>query len=162
MRRPSRTKKPPLMNPSVACGFSLNSRTRPPSMHHLAEAARRADRGDGGHLAVRAVERDGGADVDVGDAVAVGEQEGLVALDVAAHRRHPAAGHGLLAGLGQRDLPVLLVVPAQHLDGAVLAEGDGEVGRHGLVVEEELLDEPSPCSRGRARTRAPRGGRRSS
>ena len=58
---------------------------------------------------MRLVERDQLPDVDVGDAVAVGQQEQVLGLDVAADRRDASAGHGVLAGLGERDVPVFRV-----------------------------------------------------
>ncbi len=104
------------MNPSLACGFSLNSVTRPPSM-------RISPKRPGGRTAVTVAtlpwarwNSDELRDVHVGDAVTVGEQEGLVALDVPADRRDPAAGHGVLPGLGECHPPVLLAVPAVELD----------------------------------------------
>ena len=57
-RSPARsTKKPPLIQPSPICGFSVNSATRSPSKIEPAEARRRAHGRDGRELAVRPVER---------------------------------------------------------------------------------------------------------
>ena len=59
--------------------------------------------GDRADAAVGAVEVDERADVDVAQAVAVGEDEG-VGVDVVADAVEPAPGARVQPGLGQRDL----------------------------------------------------------
>ena len=71
-----------------------------------AEAAGRLHGGDGGERTLLAVVVDQRRDVDVGEAVAVGEAEGLVA-DVAQHALETSAGHRVLAGVHERHLPRL-------------------------------------------------------
>src|SRR5262249_15172846 len=108
----------------------------------LAEAARRPHGRDGAGLAVAEVELDQAADVEVADAVAVGEQE-VAALEVAAGALDAGAGHGGEAGLGEGDVPVLDdagVVDGEGLGGA---EVEADVGVQAGVVEEVLLDDPA-------------------
>ena len=57
-----------------------------------AEAGDGLDAGEGGQLAVLLVEGDGGGDVDVGHAVAVGHAEGLVAFEILCDAAQTAAG----------------------------------------------------------------------
>ena len=54
-----------------------------------------------------AVEGDQGVDVDVRQAVAVGDAEQVVVVEVAAHALDAGAGHGVEAGVDERDAPVL-------------------------------------------------------
>src|SRR5439155_128654 len=82
--------------------------------------------GGGGQPAVGAVEGQQGRDVDVGQAVAVGDHEGVVVLDVAADPGDAAAGHGVLAGVGQGDLEVLLAVAVEVVDAGLAAQLDPE------------------------------------
>src|SRR5207247_881216 len=92
---------------------------------HRPEASRRLDGGHRGEDAAALVEANQLSDVDVADAVAVREAEGLVGK-VLPDPAHTAAGHRLLAGVDQRHAP--------RLDGSrvddrlVLAEVEGDVG----------------------------------
>ena len=88
------------------------------------EAAWRLHRGERGEGALLAVERQLGPDVDVGDAVAVGEAEGLV--EVVGHPLDPSTGQRALTGVDERDPPRLGGVLV-HLDGVVL-DVDRDVG----------------------------------
>ena len=72
------TKKPPLIQPSLSSAFSWNVGDLVAVEADAAEAGRRPHRGDRRQLAVRLVEVEQLGDVDVGDAVAVGQQERLV------------------------------------------------------------------------------------
>ena len=68
---------------------------------------------------MRTVERDQLADVDVGEAVAVGDDERSV--EVAGDPLHPAAGHRGRAGVGEGDLPVDFAVIGEVLHVALRA-----------------------------------------
>ena len=133
------TKKPPLTKPPSPLGFSRKPVTRSPSQFEHAEPPRRIDGRDGRQSAVRAVESDGGRDVDVGDAVAVGQAEG-VALDVFQDAREPAARHRRLAGVDQRDAPVLGFV-AMRGDGAAPLRSKVTSDMMQRIVGEEFLDQ---------------------
>ena len=120
--------------------FSRKPSTRRPSAREVerAEAAGLLHRGDGGEAPLLAVEADGVGDVEVGDAVAVGQAEGLVA-DVVADPPQPAAGHGLEPGVGEGDAP-RLGGDAVDLDG-VGREVDRQVVGAVEELEEVFLDE---------------------
>ena len=66
---------PPLIQPSPICGFSVNSDDAIAVEDQPAEAGRRPHRGDRRDPPVLTVEGDELVEVDVGDAVAVGEHE---------------------------------------------------------------------------------------
>ena len=112
---------------------------------HDPEARQRADRGHGGEAAVRLVERQQRREVDVGQAVAVGDHAPLVA-DVLLDPLHAPTRHGALAGVGHGDLPAVLLVRAVVGQLGRLAEPDGEVVGAALVVEEEVLDHLAPVA----------------
>ena len=76
-------------------------------------------------------------DVDVGDAVAVGQHEGVVA-DVLADSLDPAAGLRLGSGVDERHPPRLGGVLVDH--HRVVAHVEGHVGHVQEVVREVLLD----------------------
>ena len=96
---------------------------------------------DGDEFAARAVRGQERADVDVRDAVAVGQEKGVVVVPQVPRRaRYAAAGHGVDADVGQRDLPVGLDRAVVVGDGPVLAEPDRDVGRVGVEVQ-EVVDE---------------------
>ena len=99
-RRGSRTMKPPLIQPSPICDFSVK-RDRSPSPKTISpKRDGRTNSRDGRDLAVRAVELEQPAEVDVRDAVAVGEQERLVA-EPASQATDAAAGGRVLAGVDE-------------------------------------------------------------
>ena len=95
------------------------------------------------------MEGDFGADVDVRQAVAVGHAERLARVQVLAHLQQPAAGHGLLAGVHQRDLPrlaaaiVVLDPVLPHVEGHVrlVQEVVREVLLHDVTLVAEAHDE---------------------
>ena len=99
------------------------------------------DAGEGDQLAVRLVEGDGGLDVDVGEAVAVGHQERVVriAFEVLGDAAQAASGAGVVAGVDQGDAPRLGDgVVDGHL---VVGDVEGDVGGVQEVVGEVLLDD---------------------
>ncbi len=104
-----------------------------------AEAPGRLHRGHGGQLAVFLVEGERGADVDVGDAVAIGEAECFIVLDVLAHALQAAAGQRVGAGVDQRDFP-RLGMALVHFH-AVLLQVEGDVRGMQEIVGEEFLDD---------------------
>ena len=108
----------------------------------LAEAGGRVDAEDGADVAMRLVVRQLGRKVRVGDAVAVGHREhGVVVAEVTGGGLgHAGAGHRVLAGIGERDVPVLVVVDRVRLDGVGL-QADGAVAGHRRVVQEVRLDD---------------------
>ena len=100
-----------MIQPPSPTGFSREGGDRVADQLERAEAARGAHRGDGRLPAVAAVELDRGADVDVADAVAVGQAESLVvAADIAT--RLAAARRSCVSGPVSTSvtLPVLGVV----------------------------------------------------
>ena len=54
--------------------------------------------------------RSAAPNVDVADAVAIGEAEGFFVLDIGGHALQAPAGHRVLAGVDQRDPPGLRVL----------------------------------------------------
>src|SRR6185369_1465427 len=90
-------------------------------------------------LAVGTVERELRGDVDVGDAVAVGEAEALLVGDVVADAPQPAAGHRALAGVDQRHAPRLGVLLVHF--HRVLGHVERDVRHVQEVVGEVLLDD---------------------
>ena len=103
-----------------------------------AEAPERLHGRDRGQLAVRPVEVEQLRDVHVGDAVAVGQHERVVA-HVLPHPLDPAAGLRLGAGVDQRHAPRLGGVLVDH--HGVVAHVEGHVGHVQEVVGEVLLDD---------------------
>src|SRR5258708_18929186 len=71
---------------------------------HRAEAARWLDGRHGSKPVLRLVESDEGGHVDVGESVAIGEAEILIA-EIRAGALQAAAGHGVLSGIYQRHPP---------------------------------------------------------
>src|SRR5262249_54426129 len=108
----------------------------------LAEAARRAHRGDGGRLAVTSMKREQMVQVYVGQTVAVG-QEKCVALDVFLDALEAAAGHRVQPGFRERDVPVFGHALPVDLKRIVLAERQRYVGLSQMVFEEKALDRPA-------------------
>ena len=101
--------------------------------------------------AVGAVEGEQRRDVDVGDAVAVGQQERLAA-EVAGDALDASAGLRVGAGVDERDAPGLdLAVVDLH---AALLQVERDVRVVQDVVGEVLLDRRSPCSPGTRRSRS--------
>ena len=82
---------------------------------------------------------DDGAEVYVGDAVAVGHHEG-VAVNVLLDLLDAPARQRLKSGVGERDVEVLLLVLVVVRDAVLTTEADCEVVVHRLVVQEVLLD----------------------
>ena len=78
-------------------------------------------------------------DIDIGNAVAVSEAEGLFVLHIGQDALEAAAGHGGSAGIDQRDAPGLGDV-AVHLH-LVVHDVDGDIGGVEIVVGEIFLDE---------------------
>ena len=104
-----------------------------------AVAAGRLHRSDGRQLAVRAVERDQRADIDIGHAVAVGEAERLFAAHVVGHSAQAPAGHRIVAGVHERDAP-RLGLALVHLH-RVVGDVEGDIGHVQKVVGEIFLDD---------------------
>src|ERR1043165_9467883 len=103
-----------------------------------AEPAGRLDRGHRRPAAFAAMEGDQLGDVDVADAVAVGEAEGAV-LEEPAHPPQPPAGHRALPGVHQGDPPGLdLGGTDVHL---VPAEVEGDIRAAQPVIGEVFLDQ---------------------
>ena len=116
----STTKNPPLIQPISLSGFSWKRLTVSllVNVEH-AEPAGRWHRSYGCQTSLLAMEVHQSANVDVGNAVAVGKAKRLVA-DVRSDPLDPAAGHRAQTGVDQRDLPALVRLAVKvHL---VLAE----------------------------------------
>ena len=103
-----------------------------------AEPSGGVDGGDGGEPAVALVELDQFLDINVGYAVAVGQEEGLVAY-VLSYAFYPSAGHGLETGVDDGDLP-LLGGGVVDYGFFVVGEVEGDVAAVEEVVGEVLLD----------------------
>ncbi len=112
---------------------------------HDTEARQRPDRGDGCEPPMGFMEVEQCRDVDIGEAVAIGDHEAFVA-DVVLDPLDATTGHGGLARVGDGHLPTGLVMGAVVRDLGGLAEADGEVVRAALVVEEEVLDVLTPVA----------------
>ena len=85
------------------------------------------------------VKADEGADVDIADAITVGEAEALFVLQETTDPSQAAAGLGMFAGVHQGDAPGFGVA-LEDVD-VVGAEIDGEVGVVEQVVGEIFLDQ---------------------
>ena len=103
-----------------------------------AEFVARVGSEDGEPGAGAFVEGDFIGDVCVGHAVAVGEQETLVA-DVLADAPDASAGHGVQSGVDHGDAPVFAVV-VENFD-AVVREVDGHIAVVAEIVGEVFLDD---------------------
>src|SRR3546814_9316811 len=101
-----------------------------------AETARRPYGGQGGQRAAAAMERELPGDVDVGDAVAIGETEGI-AVEIGPDALDPPPRHRSLAGVDQRYTPGLEAVamgfprPVVQVAGDVGSTEEGRVGTEG-------------------------------
>lgn len=94
---------------------------------------------EGDELAVCLVEGDGGLDVDVGEAVAIGHQERVFAFEVLCDAAQAASCARVVAGVDQGDAPGLGDgVVHGHL---VVGDVEGDVGGVQEVVGEVLLDD---------------------
>src|ERR1035437_7049552 len=71
--------------------------------HEGSEAARRVDCGNGADLSRFLMALDAFVDVDIGDAVAVGEQKSLTRIDVLLDRLYAITGEAFIAGIGEGD-----------------------------------------------------------
>ncbi|MNT00499.1 hypothetical protein D3C72_1349330 [compost metagenome] len=76
--------------------------------------------------------------VDIRNAVAIGEAERLFILEVTAGTQQTATGHGFFAGVDERDAPRLAVILV-HVH-AVFTHVEGDVRGVQEVVGEEVLD----------------------
>ena len=92
-----------------AVGFFAESGDGAFADGELAEATGGFHGGSGGDCPVGFVKLDGGVEVAVGDAVAIGEQE-IFILHMRQSARETTAGLGGGAGVEQRHVPVLLIV----------------------------------------------------
>ena len=79
-------------------------------------------------------------DVDVADAVAVGQHEALLVAQVGGKPAEPAARHRLLAGFDEGDAPIRFFVGGGQPLDALGAELHREVAVQQVVVEEVVLD----------------------
>ena len=102
-----------------------------------AEAAWWLGGGEGGEFALFPVEGDQGRDVDVADAIAIGEAK-VVAVEIRADALEATAGHGLLAGIHQGHAPGLRML-FMYLH-AVGPQVEGDIGHVQEVVGEVFLD----------------------
>lgn len=109
----------------------------------LTKAAGRTHRRDGGDFAVGTVEGDQLMKIEVGHAVTVGQTKQFVLLDVTTHGRQAAAGLCAEPRFSKRHAPVFFSRPIVDVDRRTRAEVDGDIRRHGAVVEKEFLDEPA-------------------
>ncbi len=107
---------------------------------HNSESARRLHGGHRGHSSGARVACSQGIDVDIGEAIPVGDEERLV-IEVPCGLEYPAAGHGRLAGVRDGHGPARLIMCTVEIDGIPLAELHREVVVASLVVEEVLLDD---------------------
>src|SRR5208337_1034781 len=85
------------------------------------------------------------SDVQVGNAIAVGQKERVVIYVLLDPFRAPT-GHCGQAGVSQGDLEILFAVYVVELDLRLAPEADGEVVVHCLVVQEVLFDHVAAIS----------------
>ncbi len=108
----------------------------------LPEPATRPDAREHGGLPRAPVLREKLRDIHVADAVTVGQTEPLRVLEVTTRMPDPCAGFRLLPRVREGDAPVRFLRGPVELNLRVTAQGHGDVGDHGLVLEKELLDRP--------------------
>src|SRR5438270_10690933 len=108
----------------------------------LAEASGRPHGGNRADLAVTAMEIEQVTEVDVRQAVAVGQKE-IVPFDIAFDALDPATGHGVESGLGERHVPVFLGKPAVERQLLRSAQVTAKIGVGQVVIEEIALDRPA-------------------
>lgn len=102
-------------------------------------ATRWANSGNRGPLAMIPVEGDQGTDVDVAQAIAVSEAEGVFALEIVTNALESSAGLGVIAGVDQRDAPGLGVALVYfHVVGGHV---EGHIRHVQEVVGEVFLDD---------------------
>ena len=106
----------------------------------FAESPRRMHGGNGADFLRGLVLPDDGGDVDVADAVAVGEKKGVVIAEVFLDLADAGGGHGLLAGVGEGDGPVFLAMVRVKFHGGLGAEAQRGVARVPQVIAEVVLD----------------------
>ena len=101
---------------TIALGFFLKtSHSIPLNQMQRAKGSRWLNRGEGGQFPSRTMGGDGGADVDIGNAIAVGEAEGFI-THVALHPLQTAARKGGFPGIHQGDLTGLGIFYAPPSD----------------------------------------------
>ena len=106
----------------------------------LAEAAWWVDGCEGADFVGLGVEGDGGGDINVADAVAVGEEKVGVVADVFFDEFDAVGGHGIFAGFGECDFPVFFGVVGMEGDVWCASEGEGGVAGVPEVVAEVVAD----------------------
>jgi hypothetical protein len=79
--------------------------------------------------------------IDITDAVTVGQHERRRATEVGGGPADPRTGAAEQSGLREGDLPLLLTVVVVEVLTMTVAHVQGEVGHLGLVVEEVALDQ---------------------
>lgn len=94
---------------------------------------------DGCQSTVRAMEFEKLADVDISDAITIGDHE-RVAINVSLDSLDPAAGHRLLTGIRQCDLEILLVMSVEIVDAGLASQVNREVIIHGFIIQKILLN----------------------
>src|SRR3954454_17066974 len=83
---------------------------------------------------------DCGGDVDASDTISVGQQEGVVVLEIFPDAMNAFAGHRISAGIGERDLPILLGVTGMKFGLWLLAEEERRVANIPEIIPEVLLN----------------------
>src|SRR5689334_5905086 len=109
------------------------------------EAGNRTKRGYRRQLPMTLVKLDQPSDVNIADAVPIGHHETIV-RDVFLGTFQTPSRHRFQARLGQRDAKVLFLVIVVVLDAGLLAEANGEIIVHRLVVQKVLLDHVAPIA----------------
>src|SRR5262249_54919736 len=95
--------------------------------------------GYGGKAALAAVKGNAFGDVDVGNAVTVGQAKRIVITDIRQDFLDPAADHGVFAGIDQGYAPGFGML-LQNLH-PVFAQVEGDVGLMQKIVREIFLDD---------------------
>src|SRR6266404_965105 len=106
-----------------------------------AESRRRPHAGHRGLAAVIGVEGKLCADIDVGQAVSVGHTKWFAGIQVFSHLQEPAAGHAVLAGIDESDLPGL--ASAIVILDPVLRHVEGDIGLMQEIIRKIFLDDIS-------------------
>src|SRR5205823_1114214 len=83
---------------------------------------------------------DGGRNVDAPDTISVGEQEGVVILEIFADAMNALTRHRICAGIGQRNLPILFRVPGMKFSLWLLSEEQRRVANVPEIIPEVFLN----------------------
>ena len=132
-------KKTSIDESAVALGLFFEAHDLPALNIQRTKTTGWVGRSECGIFAVTAVESDGGADIDIAHAIAIGEAKRFVVFDVFGHPAQAPACHGCVACVNQRDRPGLgAFVVHLHL---VEFHAEGDIRHVQEVVGKVFFDE---------------------